>query len=98
LWTGGAGDKQSAAMHNDGLDVECDCGGALVGDAIGFAAVDAPELRIGYRIQTLLFRAGVRGIAASMRISAADRACSRGEVSFSEVARARPPSKSTASW
>jgi len=37
-------------------------------------------------------------VAASMSVSAADRACSRGEVSLSEVARATAPSKSTASW
>lgn len=37
-------------------------------------------------------------VAASMSVSAADRACSRGEVSLSEVARAKAPSKSTASW
>jgi hypothetical protein len=37
-------------------------------------------------------------VAASMSVSAADRACSRGEVSLSEVASARAPSKSTASW
>jgi hypothetical protein len=37
-------------------------------------------------------------VAASMSVSAADRACSKGEVSLSEVARALAPSKSTASW
>ena len=37
-------------------------------------------------------------VAASMSVSAADRACSRGEVSLSDVASARAPSKSTASW
>jgi hypothetical protein len=37
-------------------------------------------------------------VAASMSVSAADRACSRGEVSLSEVARALAPSKRTASW
>jgi pimeloyl-ACP methyl ester carboxylesterase len=37
-------------------------------------------------------------VAASMSVSAADRACSRGEVSLTEVAKAKAPSKSTASW
>jgi hypothetical protein len=37
-------------------------------------------------------------VAASMSVSAADRACTRGEVSLSDVASAAAPSKSTASW
>src|SRR5260370_40233724 len=37
-------------------------------------------------------------VAASMSVSAADRACSRGEGSLSDVSSALAPSKSTASW